>query len=173
MANLGGEDGIWRFLIKRIPGGALTGHLFDRAKPGDTVQLDGPYGTAWLRDDCDRDIVLLGGGSGLSPLGLPARGAAAAGMLDRAKLHFFYGGRGQADLFDVDAVLGSDLAGKVTFTAGLSEPEAGWTGASGLLSRHRPRHAGRWVGRGTALLRRSRRNGASGATDGPRGRRRA
>ncbi len=133
MANLGGEDGIWRFLIKRIPGGALTGHLFDRAKPGDTVQLDGPYGTAWLRDDCDRDIVLLGGGSGLSPMVSIARGAAAAGMLDRAKLHFFYGGRGQADLFDVDAVLGSDLAGKVTFTAGLSEPEAGWTGASGLL----------------------------------------
>ena len=133
MANLGGEAGLWRFLIKRIPGGALTGHLFDTAKPGDTLNVDGPYGSAWLRDDCDRDLVLLGGGSGLSPMVSIAKGAAAAGLLESAQLHFFYGGRAQADLFDVDTVLGAELAQKITFTAALSEPDQGWTGANGLL----------------------------------------
>jgi toluene monooxygenase electron transfer component len=62
-----------------------------------------------------------------------AKGAAAAGLLDNAQLHFFYGGRAQVDLFDVDAVLGPDLAQKIMFTAALSEPEQGWNGATGLL----------------------------------------
>jgi toluene monooxygenase electron transfer component len=133
MSNLSGERGIWRFLIKRMPGGALTGYLFDTAEPGDTLRFDGPYGTAWLRDDCNRDLVLLGGGSGLSPMVSIARGALAAGLLDRVKLHFFYGGRAQPDLFDVHTVLGPDLADKVSFVPALSAPEGGWTGATGLL----------------------------------------
>lgn len=134
MSNLGGEGGVWRFLIKRVPGGALTGHLFETAKPGDRLHIDGPYGTAWLRDDDPADIVLLGGGSGLSPMVSIARGAEAAGLLDRgASVHFFYGGRAQPDLFDPKTVLGTDLAAKVRFTPALSEASDGWTGATGLL----------------------------------------
>ncbi len=133
MANTGGEDGIWRFLIKRVPGGALTGWLFDEAAPGATLDLDGPYGTAWLREEAEEEIVLLAGGSGLSPMVSIARGAAAAGLLERTRLHFFYGGRAEPDLFDPGAVLGADLASRVSFTAALSEPAAGWTGESGLL----------------------------------------
>jgi toluene monooxygenase electron transfer component len=133
MSNLPAEDGIWRFQIKRVPGGAATGWLFDGAKPGDTVTLDGPYGTAWLREDCPRDLVLIAGGSGLSPMVSIARRAQAAGMLADRKLHLFYGCRGEADLFDPAEVLGDDLAGMVTFTPALSEPEDGWTGAAGFI----------------------------------------
>lgn len=133
MSNTGGEDGIWRFLIKRVPGGAATGHLFDRAAPGDRLEIDGPYGTAWLREDAPEEIVLLAGGSGLSPMVSIARGAARAGMLNGGRIRFFYGGRAQPDLFDTDSVLGADLAGKVDFTAALSEAWDGWTGPSGFL----------------------------------------
>ncbi|MHA6344385.1 2Fe-2S iron-sulfur cluster-binding protein [Roseivivax sp. CAU 1761] len=132
MSNLPGE-GLWEFLIKRKPDGAATGALFDALTPGDRVTLDGPYGTAWLREDSPRDIVLLAGGSGLSPMVSIARGAARAGMLEDRKLHLFYGARGEADLFDPAAALGPELAGRIAFTPALSEAGAGWTGARGFL----------------------------------------
>lgn len=58
----------WHFQIKRVPGGAATGALFDRLRTGDRVTLDGPYGMAWLREEAPRDVLCLAGGSGLSPM---------------------------------------------------------------------------------------------------------
>jgi len=131
MANLQG-DGHWEFMVKRVPGGAATGWLFETAKPGDRLRLDGPYGTAWLREDAERDIVLLAGGSGLSPMVSIARGAERAGMIGGRAMHLFYGGRAQGDLFDPADALGG-LAGQVTFTAALSDPAPGWSGPAGFL----------------------------------------
>ena len=132
MSNLPG-GGQWRFMIKHVPGGAATGYLFGEAEPGDSVSIDGPYGTAWLHDDSARDMILLAGGSGLSPMVSIALGAEAAGMLENRKLHFFYGCRDTADLFDT-GIFG-DLAERIRFTPVLSEPASGgdWQGATGFL----------------------------------------
>ncbi len=129
MSNLA-SDGDWRFMVKHAPGGAATSWLFD-ATPGTKITLDGPYGTAFLREDSPRDIVLLAGGSGLSPMVSIARGAAEAGMLEDRKLHVFYGAREAADLCDA-SVLGA-AASHARFVAGLSEPNGGWSGPSGFL----------------------------------------
>ena len=133
MSNLPG-DGTWQFQIKLVPGGAATGYLFDRAGPGAGILLDGPYGTAYLRTDSPRDIVLMAGGSGLSPMVSIARGAQAAGMLGSRKLHFFYGCRTAADLFD-ESILGDELRATSVVTPVLSEPASGaaWTGKTGFL----------------------------------------
>jgi toluene monooxygenase electron transfer component len=132
MANLPGE-GTWDFLIRRKPGGAASGHLFDGARSGDRVMLDGPYGTAFLREDSSRDLMLLAGGSGLSPMVSIARGAAQAGMLGTRTLRLFYGARDTPDLFDPALALGPDLAGRVVFTPALSEPTGPWEGRTGFL----------------------------------------
>ena len=92
MSNIPSGD-IWRFMIKRAPDGKATGWLFDAA-PGADLMLDGPYGTAFLREDSPRDIVLLAGGSGLSPMVSIAQGAIAAGMAKQRSIRLFYGGRG-------------------------------------------------------------------------------
>ncbi len=133
MANLPG-DGLWHFQIKRVPGGALTGYLFDTLAPGGTVTLDGPYGTAYLRPDSPRDLILMAGGSGLSPMVSIARGAAATGLTAHRKVHFLYGCRSRADLFDPSLVTSIDPA--ISLTAVLSEPDAGWDGATGFLHDH-------------------------------------
>lgn len=130
MANLPGT-GLWQFQIKRVPGGALTKHLFDIAKPGDQLTIDGPYGTAFLQTDIQRDLVLMAGGSGLSPMMSILRGAVAAGMTAERKIHFYYGCRNSADLFDASEI--EVLAPAVTFTAVLSETEPNWTGRTGFL----------------------------------------
>lgn len=133
MANLPGS-GLWQFQIKRVPGGSATGFLFDNATVGMNLEIDGPYGTAFLRTDSDRDIILMAGGSGLSPMLSIARGAAAAGMLNSRELHFFYGCRSEDDLFDATALL-SGLGANLHYTPVLSDArdDAGWSGGVGFL----------------------------------------
>ncbi len=129
MSNLA-SDGRWRFMVKHVPGGAATDWLFD-ARPGAALTLDGPYGTGYLREDRPRDLVLLAGGSGLSPMVSIAKGAVAARMTANRKLYLFYGCRGTADLFET-TILG-ETADHLAFNAVLSEPGSDWTGSTGFL----------------------------------------
>ena len=60
------KDGLVEFFIRNLPGGAMSRYLFDRAKPGDTLSISGPYGTFYLRDIA-RPQLFLAGGTGLAP----------------------------------------------------------------------------------------------------------
>jgi toluene monooxygenase electron transfer component len=92
------EGGDWHLQIRRVPHGKATDVLFHHLHAGDEVEIDGPYGLAYLRQDAPRDIVCVAGGSGLAPMVSIARGAAQAGMLRQRELHFFYGARTPRDV---------------------------------------------------------------------------
>ncbi|HEY4073118.1 MAG TPA: 2Fe-2S iron-sulfur cluster-binding protein [Herbaspirillum sp.] len=105
MSNLAQDaDGTWQFQIKRTPEGKGTGAMFDQVKVGDTVEIDGPYGLAYLRTDSPRDIVCIAGGSGLAPMVSIARGVAANAAMNGVKVHLFYGGRGARDICGEDMI---------------------------------------------------------------------
>lgn len=133
MSNADGGDGVWRFQI-RFTGGSGTTQLFDRIKEGADIEIDGPYGMAYLRPDAKRPIVCIAGGSGLSPMVSITRGAAAASLLDDAPLEFYYGGRQPADA-DIGGIFGA-LAKQVNFHPVVSEPlasDAAWAGETGFV----------------------------------------
>ncbi|MCW0182103.1 MAG: 2Fe-2S iron-sulfur cluster-binding protein [Zavarzinia sp.] len=94
LSNTANDAGEWHFQIRRVPGGRMTGRLFD--DPPAAVMLDGPYGLAHLREG-PRDIVCVAGGSGLAPMVSIARGI-AADPADQRRVHFFHGGRAALDL---------------------------------------------------------------------------
>jgi len=134
MCNLPGED-VWRFQIKRVPGGAATTKLFgEMMGPGDRLSVDGPYGMAHLREDISRDIVLLAGGSGLSPMVSIARGALASAAHPDRQIHFFFGGRSPRDLMAADFL--TEIADpRFHFTGAISDPTLaeGWSGPQGFV----------------------------------------
>ena len=133
MANLANAAGEWRLIVKRRGGGALTRHLFEVAAPGEPFALNGPYGMAHLRAGMTGDIVCIAGGSGLSPMLSVVRGALEQGHPRRVAL--FYGARAPDDLVTPADLgeLGGWCADPANFTAALSEPPDGWTGASGFI----------------------------------------
>ncbi|MDO8347052.1 MAG: 2Fe-2S iron-sulfur cluster-binding protein [Rugosibacter sp.] len=98
MSNIGNDEGQWHFQIRRVANGAATDKLFHHLHAGDEIEIDGPYGLAYLRTDIPRDIVCVAGGSGLAPMVSIARGAAQSSMLKTRQLHFFYGGRTPRDI---------------------------------------------------------------------------
>ncbi|MGU7814805.1 2Fe-2S iron-sulfur cluster-binding protein [Burkholderia sp. AW49-1] len=132
MSNLPNGDGLWQFVIRRVPGGAGSNALFDRIGIGDRILLDGPYGHAYLRDDDARDIVCIAGGSGLAPMLSIARGALA--QPGAAHVHFFYGARSQADLgaaTELEALAHERLSISIVLSA--ADPSQQWNGATGFV----------------------------------------
>ncbi len=91
----------WEFMVRKLPGGAGSAALFD-LQPGQQIQIDGPYGMAWLKRDAPRDILCLAGGSGLAPMISIARAAMSEPRLAGRRLDFIYGGRTAADLCGED-----------------------------------------------------------------------
>jgi toluene monooxygenase electron transfer component len=132
--NVDGEAGTWSFQIKRVPDGEASGALFDRLQVGDTIETDGPFGMAYLREDIPRDILCIAGGSGLSPMISIARAAATCPALAECNIHFVYGGRSARDICG-EAML-AELPGwgtRIHYTAAISEPDADWSGRTGLV----------------------------------------
>lgn len=151
MSNIPNAGGEWHFQIRRVPHGRFTSALFSRLRVGDQIEIDGPYGLAYLREDRQRDIVCIAGGSGLAPMVSIARGAAAAGMLQQHHLHFFYGGRTPRDLCGEDFLRELDPEGKRIFyhpvvSDAYSVEQHGWTGDIGFVHEWVPRKLGDELG---------------------------
>ncbi len=98
MSNLANEEGHWSFIIKRMTGGVASNLLFEQQNSLPTLMLDGPFGTSFLREDSPRDIILVGGGSGLSPMLSIAARIVQSEQLSSKRVIVFYGGRTPKDL---------------------------------------------------------------------------
>jgi toluene monooxygenase electron transfer component len=138
MSNIDDGSGDWHFIVRRVPGGVGTVTLFDKVAVGSQITLDGPYGLAYLRTDSPRDLVLIGGGSGLAPVLSLARGAVAEPKLAGRKIHVFYGARTRKDLCgraELETLPG--FASRITFTPVLShhgdDSVETWEGAKGFV----------------------------------------
>ena len=138
LSNVDDGSGEWHFIVRRVPGGVGTVTLFDRVPVGSEITLDGPYGLAYLRTDSPRDLVLVGGGSGLAPILSVARGAVREPKLDGRRIHMFYGARTARDLCGEREL--SELPGygeRITFEPVLSDPQADsaepWKGRTGFV----------------------------------------
>lgn len=88
MANLPDGSGRLEFIVKRKPAGQASEVIFTTLKGGDRVGLEGPFGRAWLREDSERSIVLLAGGSGLAPIWSIAQAALLRAPTGRVRLYF-------------------------------------------------------------------------------------
>ena len=63
-----GEDGHVRLNIKRVRDGRVTPHLGRSIKAGHAVQIEGPFGHAFLRPGRTERLVLVGSGTGFAPI---------------------------------------------------------------------------------------------------------
>jgi NAD(P)H-flavin reductase/ferredoxin len=122
LANLPG-DGLIELMIKRYPGGRLSGLLDGQIKPGDEIRFTGPYGAFHLRPS-ERPILMVAGGSGMAPILSVLRQLVGEGCARPVRL--FYGARAERDLFHMQEIerLGDKL-GDFSFEAVLSDVEGG------------------------------------------------
>ena len=105
MANSPDETQKLSFIIKKYPEGKFSGELDSGGiRTGATVTLVGPYGTCFRREGREGPLILVGAGSGMSPVWSILNDHLMSGE-DRP-VYFFYGARTRDDLFHLDRIAG-------------------------------------------------------------------
>ena len=123
-----------QFLIRLLPGGAMSDYLRQGCRVGDEIRFEAPLGTFYLRQ-VERPLLLVAGGTGLS---------AFLGMLDELAergcerpVHLYYGVRRAADLCELRRIAGyAERLPGFRFVPVLSEADADWDGRRGYLHEH-------------------------------------
>lgn len=98
------ESGTVAITVKRVEGGRVSNHLVDHAREGDVLQVLGPSGNFTVTPDAEksRRFLLVGGGSGITPL------MAIAGSVLESEPHshvtLVYGNRAREDVIFHDAL---------------------------------------------------------------------
>jgi ring-1,2-phenylacetyl-CoA epoxidase subunit PaaE len=125
--------------VKRVPGGLVSNYLCDSIRLGDVLETLEPMGTFTpkLEPQNRRTIILIGAGSGITPLFSMAK--SALHVEPNSRVWLVYGNRNQTSIIykaHLDAM--EQAYGKSRFqtTHVLSQPSAGWTGAEGRLNQH-------------------------------------
>ncbi len=96
MANLPSEFEL-EFHVRRVAGGLVSGYISSDLKIGDSVQLEGPFGTSHFRENHQGDIVLLAGGTGLAPMLSIARQALK--QSDDRRIRLYFGVQDEPDVY--------------------------------------------------------------------------
>ena len=134
IANSPHNDDLLELHIRHVDGGIFTDFLFQNMPENSSLQLQGPLGSFYLREDRNRPIIMVGGGTGFGPL------KAMIEHIEFTKfnqpIHLFMGVRALRDLYMDDMVKQWLKNNKnLSFTPVLSEPmdTDNWTGETGFV----------------------------------------
>lgn len=99
MANAPGEDNLLEFHVRAVGAGWVSSALVHHGQPGDVMRLGPARGGLVVDRDSARDVVLVGGGTGLAPLKAIVQDMGRWNT-DRA-VYLFFGARTEEELYDL------------------------------------------------------------------------
>ncbi|MBP0582842.1 2Fe-2S iron-sulfur cluster binding domain-containing protein [Labrys sp. LIt4] len=103
MANTPDQTQTLSFIIKKYPEGKFSGELdAGGIQVGAEVSIVGPFGTCFRREEREGPLILVGAGSGMSPVWSILNDHLASG--EQRPVYFFYGARTREDLFHLDRI---------------------------------------------------------------------
>ena len=127
MVNFDRSTKTLTFVVKRFPGGGFSDWLFETDVAGASVKVFGPVGAATFYPEENRNILCIGGGSGIAGMMSILSRACNEGYFDTHKGYLFFGVRTMKDCFYVSEL--SEFASKagdnLEITLVLSEEDAG------------------------------------------------
>lgn len=134
IANAPHNDELIELHIRHVDGGLFTDFLFESMPENSSLQVQGPLGSFYLREDRHRPIIMMGGGTGFGPLKAMIEHIEHVGF--NQPVHMFMGVRALRDLYM------SDMAeqwiknnSNLSFIPVLSDPMEGdnWQGETGFV----------------------------------------
>lgn len=99
MVNFSSETNVLSFVVKRFPNGGFGDWLFENQVDGARLEVFGPLGAATFYPDEDRNILCLGGGSGIAGMMSILDRACQEDYFAKHKGYLFFGVRTFKDCF--------------------------------------------------------------------------
>lgn len=134
IANAPHDDELLELHIRHLPGGLFSGYVFNDMQAGALLRFEGPLGNFFLREDSDRPMLFMGGGTGFGPIKGIIEHAMHLGV--NRPIHIYWGARAKIDLYLSDlAEQWANTKAHMHYTPVLSEPAAEdhWQGAVGFV----------------------------------------
>jgi CDP-4-dehydro-6-deoxyglucose reductase len=128
------DDTLLDLHVRHVPGGFFSDQLFTQYKGREILRFEGPLGTFFLREDSDKPIIFVAGGTGFAPIKAVIEHALHHGVTRPMVL--YWGVRSLADLY-LPHLPGEWQAKHrdFTFIPVLSDPlpEDRWPGRTGFV----------------------------------------
>ena len=131
LANAPHADDMLELHVRRVAGGNFTEHVFTQMKERDILRIEGPLGSFFLREDSTKPIILVAGGTGFAPIKGLIEHALHIGI--KRPMQFYWGARDRAGLYLNTLAEKWAAENGISYTPVLSEPDADWTGRTGLV----------------------------------------
>jgi CDP-4-dehydro-6-deoxyglucose reductase len=97
LANPPHDDALLELHIRHVPGGLFSDQVFATLKERDILRLKGPLGSFFIREDSDKPMLFVAGGTGFAPIKAMLEHAFAE-HTDR-ELVLYWGVRALKDLY--------------------------------------------------------------------------
>lgn len=97
LANPPHDDALLELHIRHVPGGLFSEQVFSTMKERDILRLKGPLGSFFMREDSDKPMIFVAGGTGFAPVKAMLEHAFATHM-DR-QMVLYWGARALKDLY--------------------------------------------------------------------------
>ena len=128
------DDALLELHVRHIAGGFFSDQVFLQFKGREILRFEGPLGTFFLREESDKPIIFVAGGTGFAPI---------KGVIEHALHHkidatrpmvLYWGARTMRDLYLPDLPgQWQQSSSNFTYIPVLSEPDAAWPGRAGLV----------------------------------------
>jgi anthranilate 1,2-dioxygenase reductase subunit len=121
------------FFVRILADGLMSNYLRDRARPGDCLELAGPFGEFYLREP-RRPILMVAGGTGLAPM-LSMLGHLAVSGGGSPPIYLLYGVNRRSELFGIERLEEYRRAlGHFRYELAVAFPESDWRGSRGFVT---------------------------------------
>ncbi len=134
MANAPHNDQLIELHVRKSPGGAFSSFVFEEMKERAILRFEGPLGTFYLREDDDKPMIFVAGGTGFAPI---------KGIIEHAFHHdedrpmvLYWGVRSLRDLYMPDLPIEWQRDHpNFTYIPVLSDPlpQDAWRGRTGFV----------------------------------------
>ena len=133
LANAPHADDLLEIHVRRVSGGNFTEHVFTTMKVKDIMRIEGPLGSFFLREDSDKPIILVAGGTGFAPIKGLVEHALHTGSKRPMKL--YWGSRDRAGLYMNTLAEAWAKESGISYIPVLSDPTPAdnWTGRTGFV----------------------------------------
>ena len=134
LANAPHDDDCLELHIRYYKGGVFSEMAFHGLNENTLLRLEGPYGNFCFREESDRPIIMVAGGTGFAPVKGIMEHILAGGV--ERPIYFYWGARRRADLYlDELPRAWAEKEPLITYRPVLSgaAPEDDWHGRTGLV----------------------------------------
>ncbi|MDN5924669.1 MAG: FAD-binding oxidoreductase [Xanthomonadales bacterium] len=97
IANNANAEGRMQLHVRHVAGGGFTAWVFNDMQPGMRLHIEGPLGTFVPREDSERPMIFVAGGTGFAPIKAIVEHFMQLGTA--RPMHLYWGARNLAELY--------------------------------------------------------------------------